>query len=43
MKLQSPLTLNVQAAFGAVMTLLLIVGIVAYRSVLASSESAQWE
>jgi diguanylate cyclase (GGDEF)-like protein len=42
MKLQSPLTLNVQAAFGAVMTVLLIVGIVAYRSVLASSESAQW-
>ena len=42
MKLQSPLTLNVQAAFGAVMTVLLIVGIVAYRSILASSESAQW-
>jgi diguanylate cyclase (GGDEF)-like protein len=40
--MQSPLTLNVQAAFGAVMTVLLIVGIVAYRSVLASSESAQW-
>ena len=34
--------LTVQAAFGAVMTALLIVGIVAYRSVLASSESAQW-
>jgi diguanylate cyclase (GGDEF)-like protein len=42
MKLQSPLTLNVQAAFGAVMTVLLIVGIVAYRSVRASSESARW-
>ncbi|HZE42551.1 MAG TPA: EAL domain-containing protein [Steroidobacteraceae bacterium] len=42
MKLQSPLTLNVQAAFGAVMMVLLIVGIVAYRSVLASAESAQW-
>ena len=42
MKLQSPLTLNVQAAFGAVMTVLLIVGIIAYRSVLSSSESARW-
>jgi diguanylate cyclase (GGDEF)-like protein len=41
MKLQSPLTLNVQAAFGAVMAVLLIVGIVAYRSVRSSSESAQ--
>jgi diguanylate cyclase (GGDEF)-like protein len=41
MKLQSPLTLNVRAAFGAVMAVLLIVGIVAYRSVHASSESAQ--
>jgi diguanylate cyclase (GGDEF)-like protein len=42
MKIQLPVILNVQAAFGAVMTALLIVGIVAYRSVLASSESAQW-
>src|ERR1700732_2895128 len=42
MKMQLPLTLKVQAAFGAVMTVLLIVGIVAYRSVLASSESARW-
>jgi diguanylate cyclase (GGDEF)-like protein len=42
MKMQLRLTLNVRAAFGAVMTVLLIVGIVAYRSVLASSESAQW-
>jgi diguanylate cyclase (GGDEF)-like protein len=42
MKMQLPLTLKVQAAFGAVMTALLIVGIVAYRSVLASSASARW-
>jgi diguanylate cyclase (GGDEF)-like protein len=42
MKMQLPLTLKVQAAFGSVMALLLIVGIVAYRSVLASSESARW-
>ena len=42
MKIQLPVILNVQAAFGAVMTALLIVGIVAYRSILASSESAQW-
>jgi diguanylate cyclase (GGDEF)-like protein len=42
MQLQLPLTLKVQAAFGAVMTVLLVVGIVAYRSVLASSASAQW-
>jgi diguanylate cyclase (GGDEF)-like protein len=42
MKLQSPLTLNMRAAFGAVMAVLLIVGIVAYRSVRASSESARW-
>jgi diguanylate cyclase (GGDEF)-like protein len=40
--MQLPLTLKVQAAFGTLMGLLLIVGIVAYRSVLASSESAQW-
>src|SRR3979490_779034 len=42
MEMQPPLTLKVQAAFGAVMTVLLIVGIVAYRSVVASSESARW-
>ena len=42
MKIQLPASLKVQAAFGAVMTALLIVGIVAYRSVIASSESAQW-
>jgi diguanylate cyclase (GGDEF)-like protein len=42
MKIQLPAILKVQAAFGAVMTALLIVGIVAYRSVVASSESAQW-
>ena len=42
MKIQLPVILNVQVAFGAVMSVLLVVGIVAYRSVLASSESAQW-
>src|ERR1700733_5932586 len=42
MKLQLPLDLKVQVAFGAVMALLLAVEIIAYRSVLASSESAQW-
>ena len=42
MKIQLPVILNVRAAFGAFMTALLIVGIVAYRSILASSESAQW-
>jgi diguanylate cyclase (GGDEF)-like protein len=42
MKIQLPAILKVQAAFGAVMTALLIVGVVAYRSVVASSESAQW-
>src|ERR1700685_2048252 len=42
MKIQLPVVLKVQVAFGAVMTALLIVGIIAYRSVLASSESAQW-
>jgi diguanylate cyclase (GGDEF)-like protein len=41
MKKQLPVFLRVQVAFGAVMTVLLVVGIVAYRSVLASSESAQ--
>jgi diguanylate cyclase (GGDEF)-like protein len=42
MKKQLPVVLKVQAAFGAVMAVLLIVGIVAYRSVVASFESAQW-
>jgi len=43
MKIQLPVVLKVQAAFGAVMmAVLLVVGIVAYRSVLASFESAQW-
>src|ERR1700685_1107605 len=42
MKIQLPVVLKVQVAFGAVMTVLLIVGIIAYRSVLASSESARW-
>lgn len=42
MKIKLPVVLKVQAAFGAVMAVLLIVGIVAYRSVLASFESAQW-
>ena len=42
MKIQLPVVMKVQVAFGAVMAVLLIVGIVAYRSVLASSESAQW-
>jgi diguanylate cyclase (GGDEF)-like protein len=42
MKMQLPVVLKVQAVFGAVMAVLLVVGTVAYRSVLASSESAQW-
>src|SRR6202167_1891127 len=42
MKTQLPLTLKVQIAFGAVMAVILTLGIVAYRSVLASSESPQW-
>jgi diguanylate cyclase (GGDEF)-like protein len=42
MKKQLPVVLKVQAAFGAVMAVLLIVGVVAYRSVHASFESAQW-
>jgi diguanylate cyclase (GGDEF)-like protein len=42
MKMHLPVTLKVQAAFGSVMALLLIVGFVAYRSILASSESARW-
>src|SRR4030081_2218894 len=42
MKIRLPAIPKVQVAFGAVMTALLIAGIVAYRSVVASSESAQW-
>jgi diguanylate cyclase (GGDEF)-like protein len=42
MKKQLPLDLKVQVAFGAVMAVLLVVGIIAYRSVIASSESDQW-
>src|SRR6267154_2829111 len=42
MKIKLPVVPTVQAAFGAVMAVLLVVGIVAYRSVLASFESAQW-
>jgi diguanylate cyclase (GGDEF)-like protein len=42
MKKKSPVVLKVQAAFGAVMAVLLLVGVVAYRSVHASFESAQW-
>jgi len=42
MRIKLPLILKVQVAFGAVMAVLLVVGIIAYRSVLASSESAQW-
>jgi diguanylate cyclase (GGDEF)-like protein len=42
MKMQLPIIQKVQVAFGALMTVLLIVGIVAYRSVLSSSESAHW-
>jgi diguanylate cyclase (GGDEF)-like protein len=42
--LKKPLTvvLKVQVAFGVVMAVLLIVGVVTYRSVAASFESAQW-
>jgi diguanylate cyclase (GGDEF)-like protein len=42
MKIQLPALLKVQVAFGAVMIALLFVGLVAYRSVLASFDSAQW-
>src|ERR1700722_2020458 len=42
MKKRYPSVLKVQAAFGALIAVLLVVGIVAYRSVLASFESAQW-
>src|ERR1700678_1402809 len=41
-KMQLPAVLKVQAAFGAVIIALLIVGIIAYRSVSASFASAQW-
>src|ERR1700760_4825020 len=37
-----PFAWSVRAAFGAVMAVLLAVGIVAYRSVIASFDSAQW-
>ena len=39
--MQLLIDLKVQAAFGAVMAVLLVVGVVAYRSVLASFESAE--
>src|SRR6202030_568387 len=42
MNIRLPAILKVQVAFGAVMTALLIAGIVAYRSVVASFDSAQW-
>ena len=42
MKKQLPITLKVQAAFGALLIVLLAVGILSYRSVVASFESAQW-
>ena len=42
MKKRFSFVLSVQAAFGAVMAVLLAVGIIAYRSVVASFESAQW-
>jgi diguanylate cyclase (GGDEF)-like protein len=42
MQKQLPVVLKVQIAFGAVLAVLLVVGIVAYRSVLASFESVQW-
>src|SRR6202044_3019421 len=42
MKKQLRVVLKVQVAFGAVMAVILVVGVVAYRSVLASFESAQW-
>ena len=42
MKTRLPVVLKVQVAFGAVMAVLLVVGIVTYRSIVASFESAQW-
>src|SRR5580692_4940032 len=42
MKKRLSVVLTVQAAFGAVLAVLLVVGGVAYRSVLASFDSAQW-
>ena len=40
--MQLPVDLKLRAAFGAVMAVLLVVGVVAYRSVLASFEGAEW-
>src|SRR5882724_6081675 len=42
MKTQLPVFLRVQIAFGAVMAVLLVVGIATYRSIAASFDSAQW-
>jgi diguanylate cyclase (GGDEF)-like protein len=42
MKIHLQVLPKVQAVFGAVIIALLIVGVVAYRTALASSESAQW-
>jgi diguanylate cyclase (GGDEF)-like protein len=42
MKSKLPLARTMQLAFVAVVTLLLIVGVVAYRSVVVSSDSARW-
>jgi methyl-accepting chemotaxis protein len=42
MKSKLPLARTMQLAFVAVVMLLLIVGVVAYRSVVVSSESARW-
>jgi diguanylate cyclase (GGDEF)-like protein len=42
MKSPLPAALRVQIAFGALMAVLLVVGVIAYRSVVASFESAQW-
>ena len=42
MEIRLPRVLRVPVAFGAVMAVLLVVDIIAYRSVVASSESAQW-
>jgi diguanylate cyclase (GGDEF)-like protein len=42
MKSKLPLARTMQLAFAAVVTLLLIVGVVGYRSVVVSTESARW-
>jgi CHASE3 domain sensor protein len=42
MKSKLPLARTMQLAFAAVVTLLLIVGVVAYRSVVVSTASARW-